>query len=387
MSSNKHWPSLFRSKPSGSNQRQHDSNSSRVAGGEERTPEPKPRWNPKPEQIRILESLFNSGVVNPSREEIRRIRLRLEEYGEVGDANVFYWFQNRKSRSKNKQRQLHIQNAMAAAAAAAVVEPQQNPSPPPPPPPPAAVTFLGNNPIMIGTSSSSSSSDNSADHLGLSFFTHSPSSVNQQTLYQAPPPNDHLLPEPYYYPQPQNTSGGASFTQGFFLPDSPNVPLSSDLTIGNSSGILPTEFMGFNPPPPPSKGYDNEGINLDLGYGTVTSLPTTTVTAPNAPLTLLPPPSTTVPSTLYHFQGLGDANVDARAVVEQQKATLLINGIPFDVAAAAPFDVRGTFGDESMLVNCYSGQALDTNEWGITVQSLQPGAVYYLVRSSRWYFI
>nr|GLL24149.1 hypothetical protein GOBAR_AA40112 [Ipomoea trifida] len=289
MSSNKHWPSLFRSKPSGSNQRQHDSNSSR-SGGEERTPEPKPRWNPKPEQIRILESLFNSGVVNPSREEIRRIRLRLEEYGE-------------------------------------------------------------------------------------------------QTLYQAPPPNDHLLPEPYYYPQPPNTSGGASFTQGFFLPNSPNVPLSSDLTIGNSSGILPTEFMGFNPPPPPSKGYDNEGINLDLGYGTVTSLPTTTVTAPNAPLTLLPPPSTTVPSTLYHFQGLGDANVDARAVVEQQKATLLINGIPFDVAAAAPFDVRGTFGDESMLVNCYSGQALDTNEWGITVQSLQPGAVYYLVRSSRWYFI
>lgn len=89
----------------------------------------------------------------------------------------------------------------------------------------------------------------------------------------------------------------------------------------------------------------------------------------------------------YDVAGLGDANVDARAVVEQQKATLLINGIPFDVAAAAPFDVRGTFGDESMLVNCYSGQALDTNEWGITVQSLQPGAVYYLVRSSRWYFI
>lgn len=75
-------------------------------GAEERTPEPKPRWNPKPEQIRILEAIFNSGMVNPPRDEIRRIRVQLQEYGQVGDANVFYWFQNRKSRSKHKQRQL-----------------------------------------------------------------------------------------------------------------------------------------------------------------------------------------------------------------------------------------------------------------------------------------
>lgn len=73
----------------------------------ERSPEPKPRWNPKPEQIRILEAIFNSGMVNPPREEIRRIRAQLQEYGQVGDANVFYWFQNRKSRSKHKLRLLH----------------------------------------------------------------------------------------------------------------------------------------------------------------------------------------------------------------------------------------------------------------------------------------
>ena len=66
--------------------------------------ETKPRWNPRPEQIRILEGIFNSGVVNPPRDEIRRIRLRLQEYGHVADANVFYWFQNRKSRTKNKLR-------------------------------------------------------------------------------------------------------------------------------------------------------------------------------------------------------------------------------------------------------------------------------------------
>lgn len=72
----------------------------------DRVPDPKPRWNPKPEQIRILESIFNSGIVNPPREEIQRIRIRLQEYGQIGDANVFYWFQNRKSRAKHKLRVL-----------------------------------------------------------------------------------------------------------------------------------------------------------------------------------------------------------------------------------------------------------------------------------------
>jgi len=74
---------------------------------EERTPEPKPRWNPKPQQIRILEAIFNSGMVNPPREEITKIREQLQEFGQVGDANVFYWFQNRKSRSKQKKRFNH----------------------------------------------------------------------------------------------------------------------------------------------------------------------------------------------------------------------------------------------------------------------------------------
>ena len=44
-------------------------------GCEERSPEPKPRWNPKPEQIRILEAIFNSGMVNPPRDEIRKTHI------------------------------------------------------------------------------------------------------------------------------------------------------------------------------------------------------------------------------------------------------------------------------------------------------------------------
>jgi Homeodomain len=64
------------------------------------------RWTPKPEQILILESIFNSGMVNPPKEETVRIRKLLEKFGTVGDANVFYWFQNRRSRSRRRQRQM-----------------------------------------------------------------------------------------------------------------------------------------------------------------------------------------------------------------------------------------------------------------------------------------
>ncbi|XP_074568442.1 WUSCHEL-related homeobox 6-like [Curcuma longa] len=71
------------------------------------------RWTPKPEQILILESIFNSGMVNPPKEETTRIRCLLEKFGSVGDANVFYWFQNRRSRSRRRQRQL--QAGLAAA--------------------------------------------------------------------------------------------------------------------------------------------------------------------------------------------------------------------------------------------------------------------------------
>ncbi|KAG7536236.1 Homeobox domain [Arabidopsis suecica] len=118
MSSNKNWPSMFKSKPCNNNHHHqheidtpsymHYSNCNLSSSfSSDRVPDPKPRWNPKPEQIRILESIFNSGTVNPPREEIQRIRIRLQEYGQIGDANVFYWFQNRKSRAKHKLRVHH----------------------------------------------------------------------------------------------------------------------------------------------------------------------------------------------------------------------------------------------------------------------------------------
>lgn len=74
--------------------------------GLERTEPVRSRWTPKPEQILILESIFNNGMVNPHKDDTVRIRKLLEKYGSVGDANVFYWFQNRRSRSRRRQRQL-----------------------------------------------------------------------------------------------------------------------------------------------------------------------------------------------------------------------------------------------------------------------------------------
>nr|AGL53587.1 WUSCHEL homeobox protein WOX8D [Picea abies] len=81
-------------------------------------PNAKSRWHPKPEQIQILEAIFNSGMVNPTRKEIKIIRAQLEEFGQVGDVNVFYWFQNRKARSKRKRQLQDAQKSKCRAKGA-----------------------------------------------------------------------------------------------------------------------------------------------------------------------------------------------------------------------------------------------------------------------------
>ncbi|MED6124739.1 wuschel- homeobox [Stylosanthes scabra] len=92
----------------------HSHGAGAAAGGsssssEKQTEPVRSRWTPKPEQILILESIFNSGMVNPPKDETVRIRKLLEKFGAVGDANVFYWFQNRRSRSRRRQRQMQQQ--------------------------------------------------------------------------------------------------------------------------------------------------------------------------------------------------------------------------------------------------------------------------------------
>ncbi|KAG6535418.1 hypothetical protein ZIOFF_000390 [Zingiber officinale] len=161
---------------------------------EERSPDPKPRWNPKPEQIRILDAIFNSGMVNPSRDEIRKIRLQLQEFGPVGDANVFYWFQNRKSRSKNKHGN---RNHLSPAAA------RRTPKPSP----------------TGSSSSSSSSSAQSADSGNKTLplptrFQHFSPRLPPTTLL---PKQMNSLAEPAY----QDMSTGIISSDGLYDPETP----------------------------------------------------------------------------------------------------------------------------------------------------------------------
>uniref|UniRef100_A0A0E0D6B8 Homeobox domain-containing protein n=1 Tax=Oryza meridionalis TaxID=40149 RepID=A0A0E0D6B8_9ORYZ len=191
-SPNRHWPSMFRSNLACNIQQQQQQPDMNGNGGSSsssfllsppaaattgngkpsllssgceegtRNPEAKPRWNPRPEQIRILEGIFNSGMVNPPRDEIRRIRLQLQEYGQVGDAN------NRKSRTKNKLRAAghhhHHGGADARGRAAALPRASAPPSTNIVLPSAAAAAPLTppRRHLLAATSSSSSSSDRSS---------------------------------------------------------------------------------------------------------------------------------------------------------------------------------------------------------------------------------
>ncbi|KAL7243657.1 hypothetical protein ACSBR1_015963 [Camellia fascicularis] len=210
-----------------------------VAGSEERSPDPKPRWNPKPEQIRILESIFNSGMVNPPREEIRKIRTQLQEYGQVGDANVFYWFQNRKSRSKHKQ-QRHLQNTKPNTATAPVPSPSS-----------------------CSSSSEKSSPKSSADNTAFSVGTNSPTASVNKTYFQNPA---EFSPEAYFLPVQQGAGGETSnyvLSQGFCFPELSNnmvhVPNNTDQSVGNCCGFLLSELMMNHGSP---KRVEDENLKL-----------------------------------------------------------------------------------------------------------------------------
>ncbi|KAJ9563193.1 hypothetical protein OSB04_008353 [Centaurea solstitialis] len=363
-SSNRHWPSMFKSKPTYNTHQDHQwqsqgsnhplSSVSRrsspySSGCDERTPEPKPRWNPKPEQIRILESIFNSGMVNPPRDEIRKIRARLQE----------------KSRSKNKNR--HLQKSQNHQT--------------------GLVT-------KAATASSSSSSDKSSSK-SIEFLLNSPTaSVNQQPQAYiggsgggAGSHHHHhggFFQEPFYFPvvqQPPPAPTTASFTHEFSFPELTTMinqenhhGTTDDPTIVSSSEILLTDLMmnhQYEIPTRDSKTKDAEDENM------MRMLSHSTTTTPLAPPTsMVPPPPTTTtfaPSTINDIQG-GGVEEGGRG-----KVIVFINEVPFEVAVG-PFNVKEAFGGDAVLVDP-TGQTVVTNEWGITLQSLQHGAFYYLARS------
>ncbi|WOK95909.1 WUSCHEL-related homeobox 11-like isoform X2 [Canna indica] len=67
-------------------------------------------------------------MVNPPKEDTVRIRKLLEKFGAVGDANVFYWFQNRRSRSRRRQRQLQAAGSAASQVGSSISQEQASSS-------------------------------------------------------------------------------------------------------------------------------------------------------------------------------------------------------------------------------------------------------------------
>ncbi|KOM26394.1 hypothetical protein LR48_Vigan264s000400 [Vigna angularis] len=61
------------------------------------------RWRSTPEQVNILLNIFNHGIINPSRDQIREITGRLQEYREVREYSVYCWFQNHGNRVKHRR--------------------------------------------------------------------------------------------------------------------------------------------------------------------------------------------------------------------------------------------------------------------------------------------
>ncbi|KAK6154754.1 hypothetical protein DH2020_009002 [Rehmannia glutinosa] len=257
-------------------------------------------------------------MVNPPRDEIRKIRAQLQEYGQVGDANVFYWFQNRKSRSKHKQRQL-----------------------------------TQNNKSHQTTSSSSSSSDKSSQN------NNSKNVEKALSVSSSSAMNIDLLTEPLFYPVRQN-SGGRSIC----FPDVSSSSCGADQSVGNCSSVLLRELMLMRDGNW-KKGEDEKmRLQEQLIYGV------TTVVDHTADHFVPPPPTNhLLPGILCRISG----------IKPPKTTTVFINDVCFEVAMGQ-FNVRETFGDDVVLLQS-TGQPVVTNEWGLTQQPLQHGAFYYLLRT------
>ncbi|WOL14523.1 WUSCHEL-related homeobox 9-like [Canna indica] len=374
-SSNRHWPSMFKSKLCNAHhQWQHDINTFHqknpyASGCEDRSPEPKPRWNPKPEQIRILEAIFNSGMVNPPRDEIRKIRAQLQEYGQVGDANVFYWFQNRKSRSKNKQR--HLQPG------AARLQPR-----------PTAKQAAA----AAAASSSSSSSSEQSTGSDKTLLQQPPASMVHTALPAATSLNPVYLHGP---PGPPELSGEESP----FLPYGHQGQCSFSMTA-DITGIIgvPEHAVGAYPGLWGELiGDDGRKFKMQLHHlyaaaaaAAAAGVPTTsaTVTAVNASAaaaagvgaTAGAPAAIGFASSISGIQDFGESEGSRDAAT----SIVFTNEAAFEVVAVR-INVREMFGGDAVLLD-QSGHPLVTDEWGVTVHPLQDGASYYLVFNFSLFF-
>ncbi|MBA0565575.1 hypothetical protein Golob_010442 [Gossypium lobatum] len=309
-SSNRHWPSMFKSKPCNTHhQWQHDINPSLMSSACQKAP-------------------YTSG-----------------------DANVFYWFQNRKSRSKHKLR--NLQNSKQQL--------QQNQQTPP-------ITNM----TTISAPSSSSSSSEKSSPKGANKSTFSLSSTNVVDVSSSPTasvnqtyfhqPQNEFLNEPFSFPM-QQPAGGSGFTQAFGFSELTNVIQVPEQTVGPCTSLLLSEILTHGAS---RKGEEKMDMQLQLSYSTMTTAPSTNPIAPHTDSTSA---TVTVPSNTHHIHGVGEPAAVGHG--DLGRSTVFINDVAFEVTVG-PFNVREAFGDDAILINS-SGQPVLTNEWGLTLQSLQHG--------------
>ncbi|KAL5218001.1 hypothetical protein ABZP36_018685 [Zizania latifolia] len=277
------------------------------------------RWTPKPEQILILESIFNSGMVNPPKDETVRIRKLLERFGAVGDANVFYWFQNRRSRSRRRQRQMQAAAAAAAAAASASSSPSANSSP-------ASVSAtVGLPSVVVHTMA-----------MGGSAYRYEQQASSSSS---------------------SGSTGGTSsfglFALGAGAPSGAGGYLQASCGASASSALATTGLMGDVD----SGGSDDLfAISRQMGF----------VGSPRGSSTSLATPSSAARQQQFYSCQLPSATI-----------TVFINGVSMEVPRG-PIDLRAMFGQDVMLVHS-TGALLPVNDYGILLQSLQMGESYFLV--------
>ncbi|CAL0300921.1 unnamed protein product [Lupinus luteus] len=329
-------------------------------------------------------------MVNPPRDEIRKIRAQLQEYGQVGDANVFYWFQNRKSRSKHKLRQ-QLQNSKNNYQNINQPEQQQKQD---------TVSHLSQ--VTAPSSCSSDQKSSLTEVIQPKVFSIGFSRVSDVVLPNSPTlsVNQNYLPptlsEGFFFPVqhqaqgllPNNNSNTiSSSSQGFCFSELSSVVQSQQShgphNVGPCTSLLLSEIMNHGAAS--SKG-DQDQVqdknvkaihpysHLSFCVTPTTPLHTATVAPPSITATTVTVPS---PINFSQLQGIGDAGVTP-------KSTVFINDVAFEVAVG-PFNVREAFGDNAMLIHP-NGHPVPTNQWGLTLHSLQHGASYYLVHTLTPHF-
>ncbi|PIA48733.1 hypothetical protein AQUCO_01400949v1 [Aquilegia coerulea] len=290
--------------------------SSRPAVGSSAGSPVRSRWTPKPEQILILESIFNSGMVNPPKDETVRIRKLLEKFGSVGDVNVFYWFQNRRSRSRRRQRQIQ----------AGLLQTPNN-----------------NNNNNTSTTSTTTSDQYKANTILIDHHHHQAYNSPAAALYH------------HYEPITSSTTtisvGGFASSQHIYPPTSPCV-------VGTSS----------------SSSSSSSSTSTSAGGGAVNANDLFSISqqmsSPHMDQNSILCPS----SDMQLYQSGGSIVTTTTTVFINGIATEVPSG-SFDLSAMFGQDHH----HHVMLVHSSTGVPVPVNEYGILMQSLQMGESYFLV--------